>query len=251
MATDCFSLTFVDALAARARAALAFTEEHGSGGGPRLSFINAEEPGAPAGSARLWRAGAGSLADRMIQVRLAAAAVETQLFFLFGRPDTAMPHFHAQVVQFSAEACVFNADFLPRVDAVEHPDYFRTVLHPLNIPYWKAVSNYDNVCSHAPGNPAIAAYLSPWSIGTSRPTTRAELDRVTAPITAFLDHWLELAATLQFDGPSPAELRARDARHLACFFDEGLDPRAWKGVYRLIGAQAGQDLRDLLHNNLA
>jgi len=244
--TDPFSLTFVEALAARARAALAFTEEHGAGTGPRLCFASAQEPGSSAGFTRLWRAGTGTLADRMIQVRLAAGAVETQLFFLFGRPDTVMPHFHAQVVQFSAEACVFNADFLPRLDPVDYPDYFRTVLHPLNTPYWKAVSNYDNVCSHAPGNPGIAAYLSPWSIGTSRPATMAELDRVTPSITAFLDHWLQLASTLEFDGPSPAELRARDARHLACFFDERLDPRAWKGVYRLIGEQAGHELRELL-----
>jgi hypothetical protein len=243
---DCFSLAFIEALAGRAREALVFDEEPGADGGPRLSFASAQEPGTAAGCARLWRARAGNLAARMIQVRLAAGPVETQLFFLFGRPDTVMPHFHAQVVQFSPENCVFNADFLPRLDAVDYPDYFRTVMHPLNIPYWKAISDYDNVCSHAPGNPGIAAYLSPWSIGTSRPATRAELDRVTPAITAFLDHWLQLASTLQFDGPPAVDLRARDARHLACFFDERLDPRAWKGVYRLIGEQAGHELRQVL-----
>ncbi len=250
MTDDCFSLAFIESLAARARQSLAFEEEAGPAGGPRLSFTSAQEPDHAAGFARVWRAGAGTLADRMIQVRLAAGAVETQLFFAFGRAETVMPHFHAQVVQFSEAACVFNADFLPRLDPVDYPDYFRTVLHPLNTPYWKATSNYDNVCSHAPGNPGIAAYLSPWSIGTSRPATRAELDRVGPSITAFLDHWLQLASALRFDGPAAAELRARDARHLASFFDERLDPRAWKGVYRLIGEPAGHALRELLQKSL-
>src|SRR5690606_6816847 len=155
-----------------------------------------------------------------------------------------MPHLHVQVVQFGAERCVYNADFLPRLDPVDHPDYFREVMHPLTTPYWKAVNDYANLCSHAHGNPAIAAYLSPWSIGTSRPATRAELEKVTPSIEAYVDHWTALTATLSAAAPAAAWLRERDRRHLEAFFDENLDPRAWRGLYGLIGEDAGRAVRE-------
>ena len=203
-------------------------------------------PRMTAGFVRLWRAGPGSLADRMVHFRLCAAPVDTQLFFLFGRAGSVMPHLHVQVVQFSAAACVFNADLLPRLDPVDYPEYFRQVFSPLNMPYWKAINDYQNVCSHAPGNPAIATYLSHWSIGTSRPATVSELAKVSPSIHDYLAHWLNLANTLRFDGPDAEVLRRRDAKHLDCFLDENLDPRAWKGVYTVVGKEAGQQIRQAI-----
>lgn len=250
MNNDSFSLPFVQELVTRAAGRLGFEEQEATGGGPLLRLQAAADPRVDAGFVRLWAAPSGSLADRMVHFRLIGGPVDTQLFFLFGRADTPMPHFHAQVVQFSPEACVFNADFLPRLDPVEFPDYFRQVMHPLNKAYWRAVNDYANVCSHAPGNPGIAAYLSPWSIGTSRPATRAELEKVTPSIHAYLDHWLQLAGGLEFAGPQGPQLRQRNARHLASFFDESLDPRAWKGVYTVIGEDAGHRVRALLQKNI-
>lgn len=245
-----FGLLHVQDLIRRTLDRLDFTEITGPAAGPRLALPSVAEPGTEAGFVRLWQGPRGSLADRMVHFRLTGGPVDTQLFFLFGRADSVLPHLHVQVVQFSPEACVFNADWMPRLDPVDYPDYFRQVLGPLSKPYWKAVNDYQNICSHAPGNPAIAAYLSPWSIGCSRPATRAELERVTPSIHGFLDHWLDLATTLDFRGPDGATLRARDARHLACFMDENLDPRAWKGVYRAIGEGAGHEVRRLISTPL-
>jgi len=250
MSTESFSLHFVQDLVARSADRLGLVEREATAGGPLLALRSAANPEVDAGFVRLWAGPGGSRVDRMAHFRLRGGPVDTQLFFLFGRSDTAMPHFHAQVVQFSADACVFNADFLPRLDPVEYPDYFRKVMHPLNKAYWKAINDYANVCSHAPGNPGIAAYLSPWSIGTSRPATRTELDKVAPSIYAYLDHWLQVAESLEFPGPDSAQLRERDARHLACFFDESLDPRAWKGVYAAIGEPVGQQVRALLQKSL-
>jgi hypothetical protein len=239
-----FSLPFVNDLVARSVAALpGFSECTGQAGGPLMLLKAADAPHADAGFLRLWRAGPRCLADRMLHFRLCAGPVDTQLFFLFGRADSVMPHLHVQIVQFSAEACVFNADFLPRLDAVDYPQYFRQIFAPLNKPYWKATNDYQNVCSHAPGNPAIATYLSHWSIGTSRPATATELAKVTPSIHDYLTHWLELAGTLRFEGPDGTLLRQRDARHLECFLDESLDPRAWKGVYTVVGKEVGQQIR--------
>jgi len=235
---------------ARSCASVGFTERNGDGGGPLIPLRALDAPHADAGFVRLWAAEAGSNADRMLHFRLCAGPVDTQLFFLFGRTDSVMPHFHAQVVQFSPEACVFNADFLPRLDAVDYPQYFRQVFDPLNKPYWKAINDYQNVCSHAPGNPAIATYLSHWSIGTSRPATTTELAKVAPSIHGYLTHWLELARTLRFDGPDASILRRRDARHLECFLDESLDPRSWKGVYGVVGKETGQRIRQIIASPL-
>lgn len=246
MSSGSFSLPFVENLVEHSLASLDFSERTGAAGGPLLQLKALDAPHADAGFVRLWIAEPGSLADRMVHFRLSSGPVDTQLFFLFGRADSVMPHFHVQVVQFSPEACVFNADFLPRVDPVDHPDYFRQVFAPLNMPYWKAINDYQNVCSHAPGNPAIATYLSHWSIGTSRPATATELAKVTPSIHAYLAHWLALANALRFNGPDAELLRRRDAKHLACFLDEDLDPRAWKGVYTVVGREVGQEIRQII-----
>lgn len=247
MSSGSFGLPFVNELVARSLVALpGFSECTGETGGPLLQLRALDAPHADAGFLRLWSAGPGSLVDRMVHFRLCADPVDTQLFFLFGRADSVMPHFHAQVVQFSKEACVFNVDFLPRLDAVDYPQYFRQVLHPLNMPYWKAINDYQNVCSHAPGNPAIATYLSHWSIGTSRPATATELAKVTPSIHGYLAHWLDLASTLRFDAPDAASMRQRDMKHMECFLDESLDPRAWKGVYTVVGKTVGQQIRQII-----
>lgn len=239
--TGSFGLQLVESLIARLAKALPLEERQGPEGGPAMTFSAADDPGRPAGHLRLW-AGEGRV-DRMLHVRLEADVVDTQLWFLFGRRATVMPHLHVQVVQFGADNCVYNADLIPRLDPVDHPGYFREVMHPLTKPYWKAVNDYSNVCSHAPGNPAVAAYLSPWSIGTSRPATRAELVKVTPSIEAYVDHWTALAHSLAYPAPAAAWLGARDERHLHGFFDEELDPRAWKGLYGLIGPEAGRAVR--------
>ncbi|MFQ5634308.1 MAG: hypothetical protein ACE5G3_03120 [Gammaproteobacteria bacterium] len=246
-----FGFKFIEDLVARAGAVIDFDERRGEDGGPRLALTRAGDPSADAGFLRLWAGASPSLVDRMIHVRLRAAPVDTQLLFLFGRSETAMPHLHAQVVEFGADACIFNTDFLPRLDPVEHPDYYTQVFGPLSKPYWRAVNDRDNACSLAPANPAMAAYLSPWSIGVARPTGRAELDRVAPQIHAFFDHYLALGVDLEYAPGDAGELRDRDRRHLEIFFSDRLDPRAWKGVYSILGETAGREIKEILRTSLS
>lgn len=243
-----FGMAFVADLVDRCLSAREFTEQTGADGGPLLPLTHPEDPGKSAGWLRLW-AGTGRV-DRMIHVRLLGDPVDTQLFFVFARAETTVPHFHGQVVQFGPDACIYNADLLPRLDPVDHPGYYDAVFGPITKAYWQATQRAENACAAAPANPAIAAYLSPWSIGAARPATREELVRVGAQMQAYLAHWLTLADTLEYPGPAAAALRDRDHRHLACFFDERLDRRAWKGVYRLVGDAAGARLRAILMQNL-
>ena len=49
---------------------------------------------------------------------------------------------------------------------------------------------------------------------------------------------------------APEQLRARAFRHLNLFFDDRLDPRAWKGVYRVIGEDIGRRIKDIFKTEL-
>lgn len=244
-----FGYDFINGLVDRCLADLPFAERHGDAEGPLLSLSAPENSEQNRGFVRLW-AGEAPV-DRMVQVRLRGEHADTQLFFLFARPETIVPHFHGQVVQFGADACVYNADLLPRLDPVDHPAYFQAVFGPISKAYWRATQKPEHACASAPANPAIATYLSPWSIGAARPATRAELAEVGAQINAYLDHWLQLCDGLDYPPQDPAAMIARDARHLEGFFDERLDPRAWKGVYRLIGAEQGREVRRILMEKLS
>ncbi|MAF82674.1 MAG: hypothetical protein QGH93_13695 [Gammaproteobacteria bacterium] len=245
-----FGFDYITSLIDKTLASQALEELTGEDGGPCLALTRSDDPMADAGALRLWRGTGDGLIDRMIHFRLVSDPVDTQLFFLFGRAESAMPHFHAQVVQFGPDACVFNTDYLPRLDPVDHPDYYTEVFAALTKPYWKAINDKNNVCALAPANPAIAAYLSPWSIGCGRPTNRAELDRVSPSIEAFLNQYLDLADSLVYAGSSAERLRDRDQRHLDQFFDDRLDPRAWKGVYSVIGEDIGQQVKNIFKTQL-
>ena len=63
---------------------------------------------------------------------------------------------------------------------------------------------------------------------------------------AYVDHYLALARTLNYAGPAGPELRARDQRHMRQLHSDELDPRAWKGVYRVIGEAVGHRIKDIL-----
>ncbi len=245
-----FAHDFVCDLAARCLAATSWRELENESGGFQLKFHSAADRQQSAGYLRLWQAADNSAWDRMVQVRLQSESVDTNLFFLFALAGSICPHFHGQAVQFGTDNCVYNADLLPRLDPVDHPGYYRLVFEPLSRAYWEATQRPENACASAPGNPAIAAFLSPWSIGAGRPTDSAELSRLTPQLFAYLDHSLALGEKLDYPAPDAELMRARDQRHLHSFFDESLDRRAWKGVYRIIGDEQGHAMRQILMQNL-
>ncbi len=240
-----FGLEFTERLIRRVQDSVRLDERFGADAGPYLSLQGIAD-GSPAGQLRLWVAPATSRLDRLIHCRLLSPPVDTHLLFVFGRADTAMPHFHAQVVQFAADACVYNADIIPRLDPVEHPEYFREVYGPITRAYWTAATNQKNVCSLASANPGISVYMSPWGIAAGRPTTKAELDRVSPSIDAYMDQILALTANLAYQAPPAQQMRDRDRRHMAILHSDDLDPRAWKGVYRILGEDAGRRVKHIL-----
>ncbi len=244
-----FSLTFIDSVIGRIEGGISFEEQHSPDGGPYLPLTHSDQPEQSAGYVRLWRGGDGTVLDRMVHMRLVAGPVETQLLFAFGLADSCFPHLHVQVVQFPPDGCVYNADFMPRLDAVDHPDWFTRVYTGLRRPYRQATSDRDNSCAQAPANPALAVYMSPWGIASSR-TDVAEFGRVEASLRAYVEHYLELAAQPDWESPAGVDTRDRDARYLKLFFADELDPRAWHGVYKVVGEARGRVIKSLLRTPL-
>ena len=150
-----------------------------------------------------------------------------------------------QAVQFPPAGFVYNVDFIPRLDPVDHPEWFDLVFGPLRRPYKKATSDADNSCAQAPANPALAVYMSPWGIASSQ-TDQAELERVTPCIVAYLEQYIALASQDSWSVTDPAAQSERDRRHLERFFADDLDPRAWNGVYRIVGDEAGLAIKALM-----
>jgi hypothetical protein len=244
-----FSLTFIEGLLELLQPDALWDEVEAPDGGPYLPLVTAATEPTPAGSVRLWRGRAGTPLDRMVHMRLIAGPVETQLLFAFGLPDSTFPHLHAQVVQFPPDGCVYNMDFLPRLDAVEHPEWFARVFTELRRPYRQATHSGEYSCAQAPANPALAIYMSPWGIASGR-TNVAELHAVAPQIQAYATHYAQLARQDGWDSAAPAALAARDQRHLELFFADELDPRAWNGVYKIIGEARGRLIKGLFKTPL-
>ena len=244
-----YSLAFVESEIDKLLDRTGLIEEPGPDGGPYLPLTMSEQPEVSAGYVRLWRGADGSPLDRMVHMRLIAGPVETQLLFVFGRAATSMPHLHLQVVQFPPDGCVYNVDIMPRVDAVAHPDWFTRVYGGLRRAFRQATADIENTCARAHANPALAVYMSPWGIASAR-TDRAELERLAPQLQAYVDHYIELAGSGGWDAAEGEDLAARDDRYLKLFFADELDPRAWHGVYKIVGEARGGVIKGLLKNPL-
>ncbi len=244
-----YSLVFIDSVIDEILEGGHFDEVSGPDGGPYLPLTHSDSPDTSAGYVRLWRGYESSVLDRMVHMRLVAGPVETQLLFIMGLADSCMPHLHVQVVQFPPEGCVYNADLMPRLDAVYHPDWFTRGCSGLRRPYRQATSERGNSCAQAPANPALAVYMSPWGISSAR-TDKAELDRVEPQLRDYVSHYMKLAAEADWEAPDGEDARERDKRYLQVFFGDDLDPRAWHGVYKVVGEARGRVIKSLLRTPL-
>jgi hypothetical protein len=238
---------FIPAAIDRAMATGCFSEVHDPAGGPnspRLSLHVDGDTSQSAGWLRYWTGTESSPFDRMVCLHLVAGPALTQLLFVFGRPENTFPHMHAQVVGFPG-GLVYNVDLLPRVDAIDDFAWFERVFAPLRRPYRRAVSNSANSCAQAPANPLLATLMSPWGIASQR-TNAEEFARVEPQLREYIEHYFSLCDGGDWAAADPAGQAQRDTRHLSLFFSDELDPRAWNGVYKIVGTETGHTIKQLM-----
>ena len=238
-----FDQEYMDELLERSQSAISLLEDRPEGGA-YLPLTSVGNDGADAGELRLWRAETGPV-ERMTYVRLLGGPVTTHLFFLNGRADQLMPHFHAQIISFPNEKCVFNTDLIGRLDPVNNPEHYQRVFHPLDKVYREATGNHQYTCASAPGNPALSVYLSPWGIGSGFADV-AEFQQIRPALLKYLEHYLSLAGESGWEPTPDTDVVSRDFRHQELLLSDELDPRAWQGVYRIVGIESGHAIKKIL-----
>ena len=214
---------------------------------PTTPLPAAAAPDQQAGEIALWAGSCGASLDRLVRIRLSAGPVETQMLWLFGVEDSAVPHYHAQLVSMPGGRFVHNVDLLPRVDLALHPDYTAEVFAPLTQPRAELVGNAEFACSRGGVPPSMAVFLSPWGV-LGAGASLAEVEQARALFQRYLEHVLDLAQGMK-SAPGAQELQARHAALVAAHTNEDLDKRAWGGTRRMVGDDGVQAIQRALRES--
>lgn len=213
-------------------------------GDPYLPLVVHGMP-SPVGAARLFR---GNRVVKMVYVGLAfpPAGLDSHMIYAFTAPESPIPHFTLDAV-LAGEHFAFHLDMIPRVDIGANLAYIDAVHHPLTETF-EAVRQLEGL-SPARITPRQSALMSPWMLAY-RADERA-FAHIQEPVGAYLEQWFGLVErglppdlSADFD---PATLAERDRRNRAAIFNPAVDP-VWAQVERLLGAEVGARLREILRN---
>jgi hypothetical protein len=233
-----------DATLAKLVDALALRETHAEGGGPWRTLVSPMGP-APVGGVRLFR---GDAIQQLVTVSIAVPMIrlDSHMLFAFTLPDSQVPHFTLDSV-FAGSYYAFHLDLIPRVDLGSWLGYMDGIYGRLT-EVFEAGRKHDGL-SEATLSPRQLALMSPWML--AHRATEASFAGIGTYVNAYLDHWLGL---MKIGVPADAraeltseELAARDRRNRAALFNPAVDP-VWAQVERLIGADAGEQIRGLLRS---
>lgn len=247
-----FALDSIRALTARAESKVALRRLHGPDGGPYLTLHSPQDPTQKAGWVDVLAGDDSHAVDRVIHIWLGGpgSRVDTNLFWLFGKSDSALPHYHAQAVHMPGDLFVYNFDLMPRVDLAVNERYWKQVFGPLEETHSKLMRDPTRAATRLPIPPTTAIHMSPWGIAAMR-APASELEAILPVWTMYLDRCLDLAQqTLDTDADAATLLR-RDRALVAAHTSDEIDPRGWAGVTRAVGPEATERIKTLMRGPLA
>lgn len=209
-------------------------------GSPYLSLTSPMSP-APVGAVRIY---AGGPIRKMVYIGLTVPPIglDSHMLFAFTEPDSLVPHFTLDSV-LAGPHFAFHLDLIPRVDLGANLAYLNEVFQPLTAHF--EAGNAIEGLTQAHLAPRQYAIMSPWMF-THR-ATEAAFAQIEATVNHYLNHWFALVeGGVKSDvvGLNPAE---RDQRNRAAIFSPAVDP-VWAQVERLVGADVGARLREILKN---
>lgn len=246
------ALEVTRALTARAQEKLGLRRIESADGKPYLTLYSPDDPSQQAGFVEVLAGDDSHAVDRVLHIWLGGpgARVDTNLFWLFAKSDSALPHYHAQAVHMPGDLFVYNFDLMPRVDLAVNEPYWKQVFSPLDEAHSKFVRDPAKVATRLPMPPGTGIYMSPWGIAAMR-APQSELEAATVLWTQYLDRCLDLAhAKLDTDADA-ASLLKRDRALVAAHTSDEIDPRGWAGVARAAGTAATQRIKELMRGPLA
>lgn len=203
------------------------------------------------GAVRVWR---GEKVAKMVYVGMTVPVIrlDSHMIFAFTPADSAAPHFTLDSVYTQPPGTeeghyAFHLDLIPRVDLGANLPYIDHALQPLT-PFFDAAAQMEGL-SPAKLSPRQYALMSPWMLAYR--SNEAAYQQITGPVTRYMEHWFSLVEQgIPADcfRASAAELAERDRHNRAGIFNPDVDP-VWNQVERLIGAEMGAELRELLRSN--
>jgi hypothetical protein len=218
---------------------LRLTEVHGRDGGAFMPLVSAMPGGGPVGELRIL---GGDAIGKLVYVGLGVPqlGLDSHMLFAFGKAGSALPHFTVDSV-WTGEYFAFHCDLVPRVDLGANLAYIDAALAPLTERF--LLTQKLSGLSPAQLTPRQTAFMSPWMLAYR---ANPEAFAAIAPIVrGYADHWLGLVERgLDGFATAPA-LAARDQLNRAALFNPDVDP-VWGRVDRLIGAEAGARMREIL-----
>ncbi len=247
-----FALEATRALTARAQTKVTLRRVTASDDGPYLTLYSPNDPALEAGFVEVFVGDGSHAVDRVLHIWLGGkgARVDTNLFWLFAKSDSALPHYHAQAVQMPGDLFVYNFDLMPRVDLAVNEPYWKQVFAPLDEAHSKFVRDPAKAATRLPMPPSTGIYMSPWGIAAMR-APQSELEAAIPLWTQYLDRCLDLAHVKLDTDADAASLVRRDRALVAAHTNEDIDPRGWAGVTRAVGAAATQRIKELMRGPLA
>lgn len=220
------------------RQALRLEEVRRPDGGPVLS-LTAAGSGASVGELRVWTGGPVS---KLVYVGLTVPqfGLDSHMMFAFTQPASAVPHFTVDSV-WAGEHFAFHCDLVPRVDLGANLAYLDAAFHPLTERFLAT----QKIAGLSPAQltPRQTALMSQWMLAYR--ANEAAFGAITPVVREYADHWLRLAGDGLGGYGGGAELAERDRKNRAALFNPDVDP-VWARVDRLVGAQAGERMREIL-----
>lgn len=213
--------------------------EHGE---PHMTLMSPMSP-APVGMVRLF---SGGPIHKMVYISMTVEPIglDSHMIFAFTAPDSPVPHFTLDSV-LAGPHFAFHLDMIPRVDLGANLPYIDEVFHPLNDIFNEAKEIEGLTPAHL--SPRQYAIMSPWMLAY-----RASEDafvNITGPVDRYLDHWFSIVESgISADTLSSlnhSDFADRDQRNRNAIFNPEVDP-VWSQVERLVGAEVGGQMRELL-----
>ncbi|MFM8367501.1 MAG: hypothetical protein ACKOBD_01935, partial [Chloroflexota bacterium] len=94
--------------------------------------------------------------------------------------------------------------------------------------------------------PKQYALMSPWMLAYR--ASESAFEQIQTPVNGYLEHWFNLVENgIPADAVPASDFAVRDQLNRNAIFDPEVD-KVWAQVERLVGAETGAKLREILRN---
>jgi len=165
------------------------------------------------------------------------------MIFAFTKPESHIPHFTLDSVM-AGPHFAFHLDLIPRADLGANLKYMNAVFDNLT-PIFDEAKKIEGLTAAQLG-PKQYALMSPWMLAYR--ASESAFEQIQTPVNGYLEHWFNLVENgIPADAVPASDFAVRDQLNRNAIFDPEVD-KVWAQVERLVGAETGAKLREILRN---